>query len=132
MAVLSGKNGTIHLDGSPIAPVSNWRLAVTSSNVDYVANDTGGWKCRAPGPRDSSGSFQLKVDDGGQCPVAKGDAVTLDLHVDQTGDNYYSAAAIIDKIEVEVDIGAGKIVAYAVEFSGNGAVLPHGIVAKPD
>ena len=64
--------------------------------------------------------------------MAEGDAVTLDLHVDQTGDNYYSAAAIIDKIEVEADIGAGKIVAYVVEFSGNGAVVPHGIVAKTD
>ena len=72
------------------------------------------------------------MDDGGHCPVAEGDAVTLDLHVDRTGDNYYSAAAIIDKIEVEVDIAAGKIVAYAVEFSGDGAVVPHGILSKPD
>ena len=122
MAVLSGKNGTLYLNAAQVTPVSNWKLAVTSNNLDYVANDTGGWKRRLPGPCDSSGSFQVKADDGGHAPVAAGDQVTLDLHVDRTGSNYYTLAAIIAQIEVAVDISAGKLVVYAVEFSGDGPI----------
>jgi hypothetical protein len=129
---MSGKNGTLLCNGAQVAPVTSWKLAVTGSNLDYVANDTGGWKKRAAGPRDSSGSFQVKADDAGHCPVAEGDAVTLDLHLDRTGNNYYTVAAIIQRIEVETDISAGKIVAYVIEFAGNGAVTPHGIVASAD
>ncbi len=130
MAVLSGNRGTLYLNAAQVTPVSNWKLAVISNNLDYVANDTGGWKGRAAGPSDSSGSFQLSADDQGNVPVAAGDQVTLDLHVDRTGDNYYALAAIIDRIEVAVDISAGKLVVYAVEFSGAGAIAAHGIVAK--
>ena len=96
MAVLSGKNGTLNLGGFQVAPVSNWRLAVTSNNPNYAANDTGGWKQRAAGVRDSSGSFEVKVNDGGHCPVAEGDSAALELHIDGSGNNYYAVAAIID------------------------------------
>ncbi len=130
MAVMSGKNGTLFCNGEQVAPLTNWKLAVTSKNLDYVANDTGGWTARAAGPRDSSGSFQVKADDAGHCPVAEGDAVTLDLHVDRTGNNYYAVAAIIQRIEVETDISGGKVVGYVIEFAGNGAVTPNGIVAS--
>jgi hypothetical protein len=130
MAVLSGKSGTLYLNSDEVTPVSNWKFTITSNNPSYAANDTGGWKQRAAGVCDSTGSFQVKVDDSGHCPVAEGDAATLQLHVDNSGNNYYQVPAIIDKIEVEVDLSAGKILAYAVEFSGNGAVTPNGIVAK--
>ena len=130
MAVLSGKNGTLHLNGAQVAPVSNWRLAVTSNNPNYAANDTGGWKQRAAGVRDSSGSFEVKVDGGGHCPVAEGDSAALELHIDAPATTTTPSAAIIDKIEVNVDISAGKIVAYLIDFSGNGPVTPHGVAAK--
>ena len=129
MAVLSGKNGNLYLGGAQVAPVSNWRLAVSSNNPNYAANDTGGWKQRAAGVRDSSGSFEVKVDDSGNCPVAEGDSAALELHIDASGNNYYAVAAIIDTIEVDVDISAGKIVAYIIDFSGNGPVTPHGVAA---
>ena len=130
MAVLSGKDGTLYIGAAEITPVSNWRLSITSNNPDYAANDTGGWKKRAAGVRDCSGSFDVKVDDSGNCPVAEGDAATLKLHVDDTGSNYYEVPAIVDRIEVDVDINEGRIVSYAVDFSGNGAITPNGAVAK--
>jgi len=130
MAILSGKNGTLYISSSEITPVSNWRLQITSDNPNYAANDTGGWKQRAAGVRDSSGSFDVKVDSGGNCPVEEGDSITLKLHVDETGNNYYEVPALIDRIEVEVDINEGRIVAYGLDFSGNGAVVPNGILAK--
>ncbi|MEE9603281.1 MAG: hypothetical protein V3V75_08255 [Thermoguttaceae bacterium] len=130
MAILSGKNGTLYISSSEITPVSNWRLRITSDNPNYAANDTGGWKQRAAGVRDSSGSFDVKVDSGGNCPVEEGDSITLKLHVDDTGNNYYEVPALIDRIEVEVDINEGRIVAYGLDFSGNGAVVANGILAK--
>jgi hypothetical protein len=130
MAVLSGKNGTLYLATTEITPVSNWKLVTTSRNPDYAANDTGGWKKRAGGVCDSSGSFEVKAADNGHCPVVEGDAVDLKLHVDHSGQNYYETPAIIDKITVDVDINKGEIIAYVVDFSGNGAVTRNGIVAK--
>jgi hypothetical protein len=130
MAVLSGKNGTLYVGEDEITPVSNWRLRVTSDNPDYAANDTGGWKKRAAGVKDCSGSFDVKVEDAGNCPVEEGDTVALKLHVDATGENYYDVPAIIDEIEVNVDINEGRIVAFAIDFSGNGAITAHGVLAK--
>ena len=127
MAVLSGKTGTLFLGASEVTPVSNWKLVTTSNNPDYAANDTGGWKQRAAGVRDSSGTFELKATDKNPCAVQEGDSPTLELHLDHGGANYYEVPAIIDKISVDVDVNKGQIVAYVVEFSGNGAVVRHGL-----
>jgi hypothetical protein len=130
MAVLSGKNGTLFLGAAEVTPVVNWKLVTTSNNPDYAANDTGGWKKRAAGIRDASGSLEIKASDDRHCPVEEGDAPTLKLHLDGSGNNYYEVPAIIDKISVDVDINRGEIVAYVVDFSGNGAITRYGVVAK--
>ncbi len=130
MAVLSGKNGTLYIGDDEVTPVSNWKLSITGNNPHYVANDTGGWRKRAAGAKDCSGSFEVKVQQGGNCPVEQGDSITLKLHVDDTGDNYYQLPAIIDRIDVDVDISQGRIVAQAVNFSGNGAITSYGVLAK--
>ena len=36
------------------------------------------------------------------------------------GTDYYQVPIIIDRIQVDVDINDGQIVAFAVDFSGNG------------
>ena len=130
MSVISGKDGTLHLDGGEVTPVTNWRLEKISGNKDYAANDTGGSKKRVAGVKDCSGSFEIKATDTGNVPVDEGDTVTLDLHIDDTGNNYYEVPAIVDRVAVDVDINEGEIVAYAVDFSGNGTITPHGVVAK--
>jgi hypothetical protein len=130
MAVLSGKAGTLKLAGASVTPVSNWKLSLTSNNKAYAANDTGGCKSRVPGVQDSSGSFECKVSDSGHCPVAAGDQVTAQLHVDGSGANYYELPIIIDRIQVDVDINDGQIMAFAIDFSGCGAATAHGIVAQ--
>ncbi|MGA2619839.1 MAG: hypothetical protein ABSF26_19675 [Thermoguttaceae bacterium] len=130
MAVLSGKDGTLYLGTSEITPVSDWKLVATSNNPDYAANDTGGWKKRAAGVRDASGSFEIKATDTQQCPIEEGQTATLNLHLDASGDNYYEVPAIIDKISVEVDINKGQIIAYVLDFSGNGAVVRHGVTGQ--
>lgn len=130
MAVFSGKNGTLLIDATEITPISNWTLGITSDNRSYAANDTSGWKQRVAGVRDCRGTFRCMLDDAGNVPVDEGDAITLKLQVDATGNNYYTVPAVVDKIDVECDISDGEILALIVEFSGNGAVTKSGVVAK--
>ncbi|OHB67851.1 MAG: hypothetical protein A2V70_19910 [Planctomycetes bacterium RBG_13_63_9] len=129
MAVLSGKNGTLQIGGNEITPVSNWKLRVTGTQRAYVANDTGGWKRRAAGAKDCSGVFEVRATEDGSCPVGEGDAVALKLHVDRTGGNYCELDAFIDRIGVETDISEGGVVTLEIDFSGNGGVIRHGILA---
>ena len=129
MAVLSGKKGTLYVGASEVTPVSNWKLTITGSHREYIANDTGGWKKRAAGAKDCRGSFEVKVTENGNAPVEQGDPVTLKLHVDDTGSNYYQLEASVDRIGVETDISGGETVALSVAFSGNGTVTPYGILA---
>jgi hypothetical protein len=130
MAILSGKDGTLHLGGREVALIADWRLTTVNHSREYVANDTGGWTKRAGGVRDASGSLEIKAADDRQCPVEEGDAVLLSLHLDGSGANFCEVPAIIDRIRVDVDIGHGEIVAYAVDFSGNGPIIRHGIAAR--
>jgi len=129
MAVISGKNGTLYVGANEITPVSNWKLAVTGSQRDYAANDTGGWRRRVAGAKDCCGSMEISVAEGGHCPVETGDAVTLKLHVDDTGNNYYHVEALIGRIGAETNIKNGEVVVQRIDFAGNGGVTPHGVLA---
>ncbi|NQT36195.1 MAG: hypothetical protein HQ581_01820 [Planctomycetes bacterium] len=129
MSVISGKDGTLYLGEDEVTPVTNWRLVKTSDNKNYAANDTGGAKKRVAGVKDCSGTLEIKADDTANVPVEEGDAVALKLHVDDTGNNYYDVPAMIDRIEVDVDIDRGEIVAYFVAFSGNGTITANGILS---
>lgn len=130
MSVLTGKDGTMKIDGVVPTPLTNWKWTKKSDNKDYAANDTGGWRKRRPGVKDSSGSFQIEVDDAKSCPVEIGDEVTLTLYVDGTANNNgHTVPAIIDEIQNEVDINTGAIVAHQIAFSGNGAPTSFGAMA---
>ena len=129
MAVLSGKNGTLYVGAGEVAPVSRWKLRIVGSHRAYTANDTGGWKKRTAGAKDCRGSFRVSVTESGNCPAGEGDSLTLKLHVDGTGNNYYEVEAIVDRIDVKTDVRGGDVVAFEVTFSGNGSVTPHGVLA---
>lgn len=130
MPVLSGKDGTLFVGAGEAAPLVHWRLERTAANKHYVANDTGGARRRLPGARDCSGSFEIKAAAAGRAPVEEGDVVLLKLHADASGDNYYEAPAVIDRVRVEVDVSEGRTVAWLVDFSGDGPVTAHGILAR--
>lgn len=130
MSVISGKDGTLHLDGAEVAHVTDWKIQKISRNRAYTANDTGGATKRVAGVKDCSGRFEIKATDSIKVPVEEGDAVTLTLHVDDSGANYYEVPAIIDAIRSDVDVSEGKTIAYLVAFSGNGQITAYGILNK--
>lgn len=128
MAVLSGKDGTLLVDGQLVAQVTNWRLIRRSVNKAYTANDTGGWRRRVRGANDCAGHFELLIAESGSVPVAAGQPVTLRLHLDASGSNYCDVPARIETVRLPVDISEGKIVPYVVTFSGNGPVVCNGVL----
>ena len=130
MSVISGKDGTLKLGDTEVTRVTHWKIEKTSGGKAYTANDTGGAKKRVAGVKDCSGRFEIKAGDSDAVPVEEGDVVTLQLHVDDSGANYYEVPAIVDTIRAEVDISEGKTVAHVVAFSGNGPIVPHGILDK--
>ncbi len=130
MPILSGKDGTVRSAGAEILQVVHWQIEKTAGNRAYTANDTGGARKRVPGAKDCAGRLEVKATDSGNVSVAEGDVVALELHADDSGDNYYELSAIVDSIRVEVDISEGKPVACAIAFSGNGPVAAHGILRK--
>jgi hypothetical protein len=116
MAVISGKSGTLSYGGSEEAEVLNWSLTTTSANDAYHSNDSGGWKKRVAGVKDSSGSFEMR-----DLPtMSEGDSAEAILYTNQ---DIYTVTIIIDSINVNVDINDGTAVNWTVNFSGNGAVV---------
>jgi len=130
MSVISGKDGTLKLGDAEVTQVANWRIEKTSAGKTYTANDTGGSKKRVAGTKDCSGRFEIKATDSANAAVEEGDAVTLELHVDDSGANYYEVPAMIETIRAEVDISEGKTIAYVVTFSGNGPLTAYGVLQK--
>ena len=116
MAILSGKSGTLKLAGQIIAPIIHWSLAMQCQVGAYVANDTGGAKKRVRGPDDCLGTFLCQATEDGHCPVAAGQQVAAEFHVDATMQNYYELPILIYRVFVECDIATGQVVAYTVNF----------------
>lgn len=130
MSDIAGILGTLYVDDVEKSPVTQWDLTIVSDNKSYAANDTAGWKKRVAGIKDSRGSFVIHVDSTGNAPVSEGDSITLKLHIDNSGNNYYTVPAMIDEIKTNCNINAGNIIALQITFSGNGALTKNGILAE--
>lgn len=128
MAILSGKDGTVYAGGTPLAPISSWRLALKCETHAYAANDSGGALRRVAGAADCEGTLHIALAEGVPCPLAPAQSVDLELHVDKTGTNYYQTPAVIERVELVVELGTGRPLAYEATFSGNGPLVAHGIL----
>lgn len=130
MAVVSGKAGTLMLDGGAVTPLTNWKLHQESNVKSYAANDTGGALRRVCGPEDSWGRFECQATAAKRCPVERGESALAQFHVDASRENYYEVPVLIESVEVDCDIATGRPVAFAVQFHGDGPVVAHGILAR--
>lgn len=130
MALLSGKDGTLFVDGLEATAVTNWRLLQRNNAKTYTANDTGGWRRRVEGVHDCRGQFQLIVADSGRVPVRAGQAVALRLNLDASGANFYEVPARIKTVRLAVEISESTLVPLVVTFAGNGPVVAGGVLAS--
>ncbi|MCA9100060.1 MAG: hypothetical protein KDA63_02860 [Planctomycetales bacterium] len=123
MAVISGKNGKVNDGTSDVAEITGWTLRTESNKLAYASSSSGGYRKRVAGVRDGSGRIEGKLDATSANAITEvldvGDALTLKLYVDAT--HFYSVPAVIDSLDVEVDINTGEPVGWRGEFSANGA-----------
>lgn len=123
MAVISGKNGKVNDGTSDIVEVTGWTLHTESNNVAYASSSTAGYRKRVAGVRDGGGRVEGKLDATASSAITDvldvGDELTLKLYVDAT--HFYSVPAVIDTLDVEVDVDTGQPVGWRGEFSTNGA-----------
>lgn len=112
MAVLSGKNGNLTIDGAQVCPVTNWRIEKFNEIHAYGANDTGGRKKKIAGTWDCSGTFHVNND---VCPVTEGQEYELNL---DTGGEDHDLEIMIERCAQECDIDSGAPVGWDITFSG--------------
>lgn len=121
MSAFSGKDGKILIGTTTLAEITRWELRTLSNNPAYASSATGGFKKRVGGVRDATGQIAFKLDPAD--PITddfdEGEAVTLLLHLDAT--RKYTVPAIIDAIQLEVDIDTGDVVGGTATFSSTGA-----------
>ena len=123
MALKSGKDGHIEVDGAPVAAITSWRLATISSSFEYFSSATNGWKARLPGTKDSRGEirFQLDFSDPILETLEEGALVTLRLFLDAT--RFYLVPCMIESLDLDpVDIDQGATISGKASFLGNGPV----------
>lgn len=118
MAVISGKDGTVTFNSVQVLQVTGFTLNHTSNNSAWASSNTAGYKNRVAGTKDWNGSFQAKYDASIVPTVGQSANMALLLGSGETA----SGTAIIDSVNVVVDIDNGEAVGYTMNFSGNGAL----------
>jgi hypothetical protein len=123
MALKSGKDGRVEIDGEVAAAITSWRLRTSATSVEYFSSASNGWKTRVPGSKDSRGEIEFQLDF--ESPVVEhldeGTMVTLRLYLDRT--RFYSVPSMIETLDLEpVDIDQGRTIGGKATFVGTGPV----------
>lgn len=117
MSVISGNSGAVEHAGTDVAAVGKWSISSTADLQKYVASNTKSGTVTLDGNTDWSGSYEAK----GHTPFKMpGEAFTFEGSID--GSKGASGTAIVDQVEITIDIEAGAIIAHTVTFSANGAL----------
>jgi hypothetical protein len=113
LIMLSGKQGAVN--GIPC--VRSWKV-VTSADVQaFITSSTSGGTGRKAGNKKWTGEYKGY---GSLPAVAPGESFTFGGSID--GVKGCSGSAIVDKVEIVIDIEGGKIIEHTVTFTGNGAL----------
>lgn len=105
-----------------IPDVTNWSLSIGGQMHPYGSSDTSGGTKRVAGQKDWTATVTAlaQADD----PIGvKGATGTLTLYTYSTS-NYFAGTAMIESVDVNVDINTGAPIEYTYSFGGTGDV-PH-------
>ena len=116
---ISGKSGFVKVGDSTVAEVTKWSFIKQAASSRYASSSTGGFKRSIAGVKSGSGQIEFKFDMAADSPLVEGAAVTLLLYLDAT--HFYSVPAIVTRVEVEVNIDSGDVIAGATNFDTDGA-----------
>jgi hypothetical protein len=121
MSLQTGDDGKVLIGGTPLADITAWSLETICRSVAYASSATGGFRKRLPGVKEGRGRIAFKLDVANPLTNALNEAasVTLLLYLDET--RFYTVPAVIDSIQISVDIDGGELIGGQAEFSTNGA-----------
>lgn len=117
MTVISGKHGAV--DG--VGTVRTWSISSSADLQAVVASNTKGGTSRSEGNIDWDGQYTAYGDDPTHYP---GEGFTFTGCLDTTVNKGFSGVAIVDGVEIVVDIAAAAVIAHVVNFSANGVLDP--------
>ena len=123
----SGARGDLYLDGNRVVPLFNWKASFAGSVHPYAANDTGGAKRRVFGVEDTTGTFQVALEETGGCaPTQRGRRHVAQFHVNASGNDYYEVPIMIESIDMEPDIQEGAPILFDVTWGADGLAVAYG------
>ncbi len=121
MSLKTGDSGFVLQGSDAVADITLWRLQTKSAGVSYASSATGGFRRRTSGAQAGRGhvEFRLNMATPQVAPLAAGSAVTLKLHLD--ADHYYAVPAVLDEVELTVDVDRGEPIRGTASFVTDGA-----------
>ncbi len=121
MPLETGDDGKVLIGGAPLADITAWSLETTTRSVAYASSATGGYRKRLPGVKEGHGRIRFRLDVASPLTnhINEGSAVTLLLYLDAT--RFYSVPAVLDSLQIEVDIDGGELIGGQADFSTDGA-----------
>ena len=123
MANHLGREGLVKISSTTIGELRNYALSHSSDTVeDSVIGDTYRTRLATMKTWSASGDLYWDETNAGQLLITIGSSVTLNLYPEgsDTGDIYYSGAAIVTKFDISASFDG--IVEGSIAFEGNGAL----------
>lgn len=106
--------------------VTLWNFGEKAKIASHQDSDIPCTEQHEPGGVTGSGRINCNLKTGGGPPLRAGDKVALELHVDDSGQNYIDIpeAVIEEMVDMEVDISDGtKVITYSYSFMANSWTL---------
>lgn len=122
----SGKTGTAKKGGVDLPDVGNWVFTPTANEDKFASNKTGGHKVVVPGVEDFTGTVTCKLPANSFAPFHIGDAASLQLHVNDSGNDYIAVEVVILSGPIECDVNDGNTVETQYGFGPTAAPVYHG------
>ncbi len=130
----SGKLGNAKaaaVGGTPaqVNEVTRWKINPKIDAPKHCSNLTQGMKVPIVGAFEWSGTIDVMPQAGSPFPFQDGDFVDVQLHVDNTGNNYFSGTVLITSAPLDCDINGGKEVSIGYSYEGASALTRNGNLA---
>ncbi len=123
MGVISGIGGVVNGKDS----IRTWSVDASAELQAYVASNTKGGSSRVVGNTDWSGQYSAYGHSPSSLP---GEALTFIGSID--GAKGVKGVAVVDSVEITIDIEAGAIISHVVNFSANGVLDKADATASSD
>lgn len=134
MPSMSGCMGTVKYGASKEKwlGAAYWTYNEASQHGEYSDNTTDCAKFKIPGNPTGNGSIRTNLQITSGPPVAINDEVDLELHVDDTGQNYLAGLALVTALGISNEIeNASEVPTYEVSYEAQGLFTRHGSLLPP-